>query len=115
MQVMAFLQGERDAKPVKAKPKTKGKVIIVGAGPAGLAAALHLKVGIIISPFLPSRKTFCPIFGCTRCYLRCFTHYEGHIDFKEIYSDPFQYEICSKCEEPMLAFSLSLPSTEVWS
>ena len=42
---MAFLQGERDAKPVAPKPKTKGRVIVVGAGPAGLAAALHLKVG----------------------------------------------------------------------
>ena len=41
---MAFLQGERDAKPVAAKPKKKGRVIVIGAGPAGLAAALHLKV-----------------------------------------------------------------------
>ena len=42
---MAFLQGEKDAKPVGPRPKLKGRVIVVGAGPAGLAAALHLKVG----------------------------------------------------------------------
>ena len=45
-QVMAFLQGETDTQPVKAKQKPKGKAVVVGAGPAGLAAALHLQVNL---------------------------------------------------------------------
>lgn len=47
-QVLAFIQGKAPspAEPApKEKPaKVKGRVIIVGAGPAGLAAAMHLKV-----------------------------------------------------------------------
>ena len=36
---MDFLNGNRTAK----KP-TKGKVVVIGAGPAGLTAASHLRV-----------------------------------------------------------------------
>lgn len=32
------------SKKAQKKEKAKGKVIVVGAGPAGLIAALHLKV-----------------------------------------------------------------------
>ena len=51
---MAFLQGERDAPPASKRQKVKGKVIVVGAGPAGLAAALHLQVTLISGIFLSS-------------------------------------------------------------
>ena len=47
-QVTKFISGEMKSpakKPAKEKPaKALGRVIIVGAGPAGLAAANHLKV-----------------------------------------------------------------------
>ncbi len=46
-QVTKFICGEMKSpakKPAKEKPAKIGKVIIVGAGPAGLAAANHLKV-----------------------------------------------------------------------
>lgn len=47
-QVLAFIQGKAPltagATPEEQPAKVKGRVIIVGAGPAGLAAAMHLKV-----------------------------------------------------------------------
>ena len=47
-QVLAFIQGKAsspaEAAPEEKPAKVKGRVIIVGAGPAGLAAAMHLKV-----------------------------------------------------------------------
>jgi NADPH-dependent 2,4-dienoyl-CoA reductase/sulfur reductase-like enzyme len=46
-QVTLFCAGKLPPASKKAKKKAKakpGKVIVVGAGPAGLAAALHLKV-----------------------------------------------------------------------
>lgn len=46
-QVTKFISGEMKSpakKPAKEKPARLGRVIIVGAGPAGLAAANHLKV-----------------------------------------------------------------------
>ena len=50
-QVTKFISGEMKSpgkKPAKQKPaKVVGRVIIVGAGPAGLAAAKHLKVCLI--------------------------------------------------------------------
>ena len=46
-----FISGEMKSpgkKPAKQKPaQVVGRVIIVGAGPAGLAAANHLKVCLI--------------------------------------------------------------------
>ena len=46
-QVTKFISGEMKSpskKPAKQKPaKVEGRVIIVGAGPAGLAAANHLQ------------------------------------------------------------------------
>ena len=44
MQVMAFLEGDTAAPPARKKSRTKGKVVVIGAGPAGLSAAMHLKV-----------------------------------------------------------------------
>ena len=42
---MAFLSGDPQVQPPRQAPKkSRGRVIVVGAGPAGLAAGLHLKV-----------------------------------------------------------------------
>ena len=41
-------------RPDKAAPKKLGRVIVIGAGPAGLAAAQHLQV----KPLLDSRVVF---------------------------------------------------------
>lgn len=50
-QVLAFIQGKApspaEAAPEEKPAKVKGRVVIVGAGPAGLAAAMHLKVGML--------------------------------------------------------------------
>lgn len=45
-QVTAFIHGKMKvpSKKGKARPANLGKVVIVGAGPAGLAAAKHLQV-----------------------------------------------------------------------
>jgi NADPH-dependent glutamate synthase beta subunit-like oxidoreductase len=43
---MAFLQGDKEGPPPRKRIKGKGKVVVIGAGPAGLAAAMHLKVGM---------------------------------------------------------------------
>ena len=50
-QVLAFIQGKApspaEAAPEEKPAKVKGRVVIVGAGPAGLAAAMHLKVRML--------------------------------------------------------------------
>ena len=52
-QVMAFLSGDPQVQPPKQAPKkSRGRVIVVGAGPAGLAAGLHLKVNGLFFMFL---------------------------------------------------------------
>ena len=64
MQVNEFLDGNLGPPSKKAKKKAKakpGKVIVVGAGPAGLAAALHLKVPLSLQGNIPwIRRTHVP-------------------------------------------------------
>ena len=44
MQVDHWLNKRPFDQPDRAHPKKVGRVIVIGAGPAGLAAAQHLKV-----------------------------------------------------------------------
>ena len=48
--MLAFIQGKApsaaEAALEEQPARVKGRVVIVGAGPAGLAAAMHLKVGL---------------------------------------------------------------------
>lgn len=59
---MAFLQGETDVPVQKQKPKVKGRVVVVGAGPAGLAAALHLQVSTHMT-LIVNRCNSIPLLG----------------------------------------------------
>lgn len=47
MQVDHWLNKRPFDQPNKAHPKKVGRVIVIGAGPAGLAAAQHLKVRLL--------------------------------------------------------------------
>lgn len=52
MQVDHWLNKRPFDRPNKDPPKKVGRVIVIGAGPAGLAAAQHLKVRVLPADYL---------------------------------------------------------------